>query len=178
MDKTPVGERLALAARQHAYGEAVVAAGPRPLAATVVRDGATVTGVALAFDPETVGPDGLLLRTAGAVRQQCPLGEKQIAGNPTQFTVPRTQCGPATGFELATGAHGHRVWHAVRAMRLGADKQSLELLLPAGVASEGLSAVRYLFADWPTPTVYNSLSYIGEDGQLPTAPFVMPIQHE
>ena len=28
MDKTPVGERLALAARQHAYGEAVVAAGP------------------------------------------------------------------------------------------------------------------------------------------------------
>ena len=176
MDKTPVGERLALAALQHAYGEAVVAAGPRPLSATVARNG--TAGVALAFDPETVGPDGLLLRTTGAVRQRCPLGEKQISGNPTQFTVPRTQCGPATGFELATGAHGHRRWHAVRAMMLGADKQSLELLLPTGVLSEGPSAVRYLFADWPTPTVYNSLSYIGEGGQLPTAPFVMPIQRE
>jgi hypothetical protein len=36
MDKTPVGKRLALAARQHAYGEAVVAAGPRPVSAAVV----------------------------------------------------------------------------------------------------------------------------------------------
>ena len=175
MDKTPVGKRLALAARQHVYGEAVVAAGPRPLSATVNNEG---TRVALTFDPKTVGPDGLLLRTAGAVRQQCPLGQKQIAGSPTNFTVPLSQCGPATGFEFAIGAHGHRHWRAVSTMELGADRRSLELLLPARLAdAKGLSvsSLRYLFADWPTPTVYNSLSYLGENGELPTAPFEMAV---
>jgi len=134
--------------------------------------------VNLAFDAETIGPDGLLLRTTGAIRQQCPIGEQQISGNPTNFTVPLSQCGPATGFELATGAHGHRQWHAVSAMKLGADNRSLELVVPAHVDAGALSSVRYLFADWPTPTVYNSLSFLGENGELPTAPFVLPVHGE
>ena len=69
MDKTPVGKRLALSARQFAYQEDVVAVGPQPTTAIVAEQGGRLV---LSFDPATVGPDGLLLRLSGPVRQvQC-----------------------------------------------------------------------------------------------------------
>ena len=52
------------------------------------------------------------------------------------------------------------------------------MLLPARLAgAKGLSvsSLRYLFVDWPTPTVCNSLSYLGENGELPTASFEMAV---
>lgn len=74
MDKTPVGKRLMLSAREHAYGErSVVSTGPEPIRAT-----ATDGKIVLSFEPRTVS-GGLLLRTSGAVRQTCPLGEKQVS---------------------------------------------------------------------------------------------------
>ena len=39
-----------------------------------------------------------------------------------------------------------------------------------------VTTLRYLFADWPTPVVYNSESFLGPNGQLPTPPFVLEIQ--
>lgn len=74
MDKTPVGKRLMLSAREHAYGErSVVSTGPEPIRAAVLTGGK----IMLSFEPRTVS-GGLLLRTSGAVRQTCPLGEKQV----------------------------------------------------------------------------------------------------
>ena len=74
MDKTPVGKRLMLSAREHAYRErSVVSTGPEP-----IRAAATGGKIMLSFEPRTVG-GGLLLRTSGAVRQTCPLGEKQVS---------------------------------------------------------------------------------------------------
>ena len=75
MDKTPVGQRLMLSAREHAYGEVVSSSGPEPLAAAL-----SGRSLSLAFDPRTVGPAGLLLRTAGPVRQVCAVGQKQVGG--------------------------------------------------------------------------------------------------
>ena len=172
MDKTPVGKRLALAARQHAYGEPVISEGPKPRTATVSRDGNSLT---ITFDTTTMGPGGLLLRTTGVVRQRCPLREKQVSGNPSNYTVPHSQCGPATGFEVTTGGDSGRQWHVVNEMKLGPDGRSLVLAVPPGLARASITSMRYLFADWPTPTVYNSLSYLGSNGELPTAPFVLPV---
>ena len=57
--------RLALLAREHAYGDhTVVSTGPVPRKATY---GVKQT-VVVHFDPSTVGPGGLLLRTEGHVR--------------------------------------------------------------------------------------------------------------
>ena len=66
MDKTPVGKRLALSARQFAYQEDVVAVGLQPASASVFGQGGRLV---LSFDPATVGPGGLLLRQSGPVRQ-------------------------------------------------------------------------------------------------------------
>ena len=124
MDKTPVGKRLALAARQHAYGEKVIAAGPKPISATVKAQ--TLT---LSFAPETVGAKGLLLRTEGKVRQLAAVGEKQISGNPVNDTVPPAQCGPASGFEVLTAG----VWRPVPKIALSKDAAAaLELTTPPG----------------------------------------------
>ena len=71
MDKTPVGKRLMLSAAEHAYGEAVNSAGPEPLTAT-----GTASVITLTFECKA---PCLLLRTSGAVRQECPLGEKQVS---------------------------------------------------------------------------------------------------
>ena len=109
MDKTPVGKRLLLSAREHAYAEpGVVSTGPVPSSAAAVFATPTTQAAAaqagdhggaggvitLSFDQATVGRGGLLLRTSGDVRQKCPLGQKQISGNPTKATVPLSQCGP------------------------------------------------------------------------------------
>ena len=174
MDKTPVGKRLFLSAREHAYGETgIISTGPAPLAAK--HAGGSVT---LTFDPKTVGSAGLLLRTDGPVRQQCPLGQKQISGNPTNAAVPQSQCGPATGFSVATAsANNQVVWHDIVSMEIGQDRKSrhqLVLKLPA-VAAAAPEKLRYLFADWPTPTVYNADSFLGLNGELPTPPFEMDI---
>ena len=170
MDKTPVGKRLMLSAREHAcllrkikcsrhssaiqigwspgsqrfverrngrrttklrrtphshpsthcgrsrYGEKeVISTGPEPLKATVAAAAAAAAvgggargakRVTLTFAPGTLGPAGLLLRLTGAVRQTCPLGEKQVTGNPTSDPVPASQCGCASGFEIGTDADG------------------------------------------------------------------------
>ena len=74
MDKTPVGKRLMLSAREHAYGErTVVSTGPEPTRVVATEGGKLM----LSFDPRTAS-GGLLLRTSGAVRQTCPVGEKQV----------------------------------------------------------------------------------------------------
>ena len=172
MDKTPVGKRLVLSAREHAYGErGIDSSGPAPTAAK--HSGGTLT---LSFD------GGLLLRTEGPSRQQCPLGQKQISGNPTADTVPQSQCGPATGFSVsvaaaASGEAGEVVWHDIVSMELGPDRKSLALTLPAEVAEAEAAPqkLRYLFADWPTPTVYSATSFLGLNGELPTPPFEMAI---
>lgn len=63
--------RLALLAREHAYGDhTVVSTGPVPRKATWLNgssNGVKQT-VVVHFDPSTVGPGGLLLRTEGHVR--------------------------------------------------------------------------------------------------------------
>ena len=190
MDKTPVGMRLLLSAREHAYGESgIMSTGPVPLAAK--HTAATAPGVGgsltLTFDPKTLGSAGLLLRTEGPVRQQCPLGQKQISGNPTTDTVPQSQCGPASGFSVSSGGSSggssEVVWHDIVSMELGPDKKSLVLKLPvemamvvaAGGGATTPGKLRYLFADWPTPTVYNAVSFLGLNGELPTPPFEMDI---
>ena len=175
MDKTPVGKRLMLSAREHAYGEPdVVSSGPEPLKALAAGPGR----LTLTFEPRTVGASGLLLRTSGAVRQVCPLGEKQLSGNPTNATVPASQCGCASGFDVGTAAEGFDCVD-VATLKIGADKKSLTMRSPPRFAEAAAGkTLRYLFADWPTPTVYNAESFLGENGQLPTPPFVMGIKSD
>ena len=174
MDKTPVGKRLMLSAREHAYGETdVVSSGPEPLKALAPSPGR----LTLTFEPRTVGASGLLLRTSGAVRQVCPLGEKQVSGNPTNATVPASQCGCASGFDVGTAAEGFDCV-GVATLKIGADKKSLTMRSPPRFADAAGRTLRYLFADWPTPTVYNAESFLGENGQLPTPPFTMGIKSD
>jgi hypothetical protein len=83
-----------------------------------------------------------------------------------------------TGFDIA-GID--QVWHAVVEMALTIDKKGLQLSVPAAALSDASEVastfkLRYLFADWPTPTVYNSQSFLGTNGQLPTPPFTMDVQ--
>jgi hypothetical protein len=62
-------------------------------------------------------------------------------------------------------------------MAIGADGVSLILNIDMqGVRGQGTKLqIRYLFADWPVPTVYNSQSFLGTNGELPVAPFVMDV---
>jgi hypothetical protein len=108
--------------------------------------------------------------------------------------VPWSQCGAtATGFEVRVGA-GAAGWQALDNMRLDPGDERA-LLLPVGVAvrSEAAAAakaaaagerqqdavpamqLRYLFADWPTPTVYDAESFLGPNGELPLGPFVADV---
>jgi hypothetical protein len=178
MDKTPVGKRLLLSAREYAYQESgIISTGPIPVAAEHRVDTGSLR---LRVDPRTVGSAGLLLRTEGPIRQQCPLGQKQISGNPTNDTVPQSQCGPASGFSVSAivvGSFGREVWYDIVSMKLGPDHKSLVLSLPLPEAAYP-KRLRYLFADWPTPTVYNAESFLGPNGQLPTPPFEMTIDTE
>ena len=139
-----------------------------------------------------MGANGLLLRTHGIVRQACPLGQKQVAGNPTNATVPASQCGPPSGFELSADGVG---WHAVTALRQSpTGRHALLLSLPPALREYAARAaadarngpageraggkklrLRYLWADWPTPTVYSNVSYLGVNGELPAPPFEMDV---
>ena len=147
MDKTPVGKRLMLAAREHAYGEPVISSGPEPNEAKL-----TGSTLSVSFDPTTVGAAGLLLRTSGAVRQVCMVGHKQLSGNPANDTVPPSQCGCTTGFDVGSAAGGYV---CIAEMSIGADKRSLDLVMPAGVAAAGGTShadlactLRCLHAEW------------------------------
>jgi hypothetical protein len=210
----------------------VISTGPEPLKATVAAAAAAAAvgggargakRVTLTFAPGTLGPAGLLLRLTGAVRQTCPLGEKQVTGNPTSDPVPASQCGCASGFEIGTDAdgmfHTQRIdatclaLHACQGgfccsagegrwessefsvlymywvglsrsertgyacateLTIGADKKSVTMSAPESAAA-GMT-LRYLFADWPIPTVYSAASFLGENGELPTPPFTMTIE--
>ena len=110
------------------------------------------------------------MRTAGAVRQVCAAGQAQITGNP-HSAVPPSQCGPATGFEVGSGAG---TWTAVDSIALGKAPNALELAFPA-TAGQPPTKLRYLFSDWPTPTVYDGRSFLGANGELPTPPFQMDV---
>lgn len=98
-----------------------------------------------------------------------------------ELVVDSIGCGvAASGFQVSvTGSSGGEVWHNIEKMTLGpaGKPPSLLLTLPPQVADAGAAPtkLRYLFADWPTPTVYNSESFLGLNGELPTAPFEMPI---
>ena len=196
MDKTPVGKRLMLSARQHAYAEpGIVASGPEPLKAALSATGRAIT---LSFEPGTVpGADGLMVRAAGAVRQRCPVGLKQVSGNPTNATVPLSQCGCPSGFEVGTATAGTAAaagaaaaaaagppplsWACVDVKSLSVVDRTVTMAVPAAAVAGANAAgavpvmLRYLFADWPTPTVYAAQSFLGENGQLPTPPFTMEV---
>ena len=104
--------------------------------------------------------------------------------------VPASQCGAASGFEFSAD---QATWHAATSVRQSPiDRFSILVSLPAQLraglwvdARGGVSQVeakakklslRYLFADWPTPTVYSNVSYLGPNGELPAPPFEMDVQ--
>ena len=93
--------------------------------------------------------------------------------------VPPTQCGPSSGFEVKLKDGD---WLSIDNVTLSANKTQVLLQLPAMIGHADADPVvtvtklRYLFADWPTPIVYNSQSFLGLNGQLPTPPFVLDIQ--
>ena len=136
------------------------------------------------FDPTTVGPAGLLLRDNGTLRQTCPIGHTQVGGNNlVNRTVPASRCGSPTGFDPTPD---NTTWYAADSVQLWANESAFLLTLPKSFrnanphhfssdASRGHLTLRYLFADWPTPTVYDSRSYLGPNGQLPTPPFEMNV---
>jgi hypothetical protein len=172
MDKSPVGKRLMLLALEHAYGMADAGTSTGPLPATATAAGGFIT---LMFTQETLTASaGLLLRTSGSVRQTCVAGQKQISGNPQGFTVPLSQCGPATGFEVSSAAT-EGVWFPVQEIKLGQTGNEVMMPIPDGVGSTP-TRIRYLFADWPSPTVYSAKSYLGLNGELPTPPFEMDVK--
>ena len=100
------------------------------------------------------------------------MGQIQITGNPTNVGVPSSQCGAASGFEVYSGG-----WQPIDKMAIGADGVSLILNIDMqGVRGQGTKLqIRYLFADWPVPTVYNWQSFLWTNGELPVAPFVMDV---
>ena len=99
------------------------------------------------------------------------MGQIQITGNPTNVGVPSSQCSAASGFEVYSGK-----WRPIDKMAIGADGVSLILNMQGVRGQVGTKLqIRYLFADWPVPTVYNSQSFLGTHGELPVAPFVMDV---
>ena len=174
MDKTPVGQRLLLAARQHAYGENITSSGPTLRSATLQKSrGRNGTSIRVDFVPETVGAAGLLLRTEGPVRQRCAAGRNQtrvIKVHPTT-PVPASQCGPPFGFELRAGG----AWLPLGAPRLSGDKRSIILSVPTELAAASDLQLRYLWSDWPVVTVYSGESLDGVNSELPAQPFIADV---
>ena len=108
-----------------------------------------------------------------AAQSDCFFVKVQITGKPTT-PVPLSQCGAvATGFELSADG---LTWHAVPSIEV-LHRTWIVLFPPKtfDVTAESLK-VRYLFADWPVPVVYNSESFLGHHGELPTPPFEMDVQ--
>ena len=187
MDKTPVGKRLMLAALEVAYPQLLPpgarASGPCGPVAVAVVNGTTL---ALRFDPASVGPRGLMLRTNGLVRQTCPVGKRQTTALPVKPTspVPITQCGSPTGFEVQRRSASS--WEFVHEISLGIvashdgsrddgerDRAAEVVYLHGVHDAQAVTGVRYLFADWPIPTVYSAESFLGVNGELPACPFVV-----
>jgi hypothetical protein len=94
--------------------------------------------------------------------------------------VPASQCGSLSGFELRITTD--REWIPLGMPSLGEGGRSVLLRLPAA-ASRLLAAsrnaskhcqvqIRYLWADWPVPTVYDARRYSGRHSELPVPPFV------
>ena len=110
--------------------------------------------------------------------QVCVSGDRQLFGQP-QVPVPPSQCGPPSGFEVKLKDGD---WVPVNNVTLSTNKTQLFLQLPSPIGHADadqvatVTTLRYLFADWPTPVVYNSESFLGPNGQLPTPPFVLEIQ--
>ena len=180
MDKTPVATRLLLSARQIAYNDSdVLSSGPMPQVVTLSNDTLRVD-----FKPRSVSKEGLLLRTEGPVRQTCAAGRNQTrAIHVMPMTpVPASQCGSLSGFDLRVGGDDDR-WVPLTMPTLSANKRSVLLPVPKNVlsaTSTGLGNtsihLRYLWADWPVPTVYDARSYGEENDQLPAPPFVERVE--
>lgn len=129
----------------------------------------------VSFKPQTVSTAGLRLRTEGPVRQTCAVGRNQTrAIHVMPMTpVPASQCG---GFELRVGDDGE--WVPLGMLQLSADKRSI--LLPLSETTDGDTPMqlRYLWADWAVPTVYDARSYDGLNGELPAPPFVASVAQQ
>eukprot|EP01043_Picozoa_sp_COSAG02_P006915 COSAG02_NODE_202_length_29305_cov_20.432377_14_plen_128_part_00 len=102
----------------------------------------------------------------------------QVTGNPVNDTVPASQCGCLSGFEFGSERRGREeskgyTCISVAGLTIHTTGKALVLDTPDAVAGMTL---RYLFADWPTPTVYSGKSFLGPNGHLPTPPFVMTIE--
>lgn len=87
-------------------------------------------------------------------------------------TVPASQCGCPSGFEFGTERANYT---CIPVAGLTVHGTGEALVMDAPHAKAGMT-LRYLFADWPTPTVYSAKSFLGTNGQLPTPPFVMTIE--
>lgn len=156
MDKTPVGKRLFLTAMEHVYSEnSTISTGPIPKAAFVMPG-----GVVVQFEPSTVSAGGLSLRLDNnTARQECAVGQVQITGKPST-PIPLSQCGAiATGFELTADGI---IWHSVPTIEV-LHKTWVVLGIPKqlNLVAAGSLTLRYLFADWPVPVIYNSESFLG-----------------
>ena len=186
MDKMPVANRLVLSARAVAYNDGsgdhrVISSGPTVQLVKLLAN----QSLRVEFKPETLSSEGLLLRTEGPVRQACAVGRNQThAMHVLPMTpVPASQCGALSGFELRVGGGGE--WLPLGMPQLSADRRSVVLLAPAAMVTAGRPLpllhrfgggvsmqLRYLWADWPVPTVYDARSFDGENGELPVPPFI------
>ena len=174
MDKTPVATRLVLSARQVAYNDSEVLSSGPMLAGVTLLENHTLR---VAFWP--VSDAGLLLRTEGPVRQTCAVGRNQTRAIHVMPTtpVPASQCGSLSGFELRVCAEGD--WQPLALPQLSADRRSVLLTLPEreidllSAAQTGVTMqLRYLWADWPVPTVYDGARHGEANDELPAPPFI------
>lgn len=179
MDKTPVATRLVLSAQQVAYNDSeVLSSGPMLEAVTLLENHT----LRVSFQPQTVSHAGLLLRTEGLVRQTCAVGRSQTRAIPVLPTtpVPASQCGSMSGFELRVSAKED--WVPLPLPQLSADRRSVllnlaqsELSLLFVAQTRVAMQLRYLWADWPVPTVYDGARHGETNDELPAPPFIANI---
>lgn len=173
MDKSPVAQRLLLSARQIAYNQSdVLSSGPQLRRVTLLPN----RTLRVEFDTKTMSSRGLMLRTEGQVRQTCAVGRVQTRAIHVMPTtpVPSSQCGALSGFELRVGIDGK--WIPLHMPQLSADRFSILLAATHELGRVDTRLVhlklRYLWADWPVPTVYDAYSFDGLNAELPAPPFV------
>eukprot|EP01051_Picozoa_sp_SAG22_P006814 SAG22_NODE_460_length_10218_cov_5.663109_3_plen_464_part_00 len=161
-NKGPLGPRLASCAMNVVYGNrSVVYRGPEATTAT-----ATATaGVVVKFDPATVS-GGLELRA-----RRCPY---EVLKTEAHFSKETPDCRANIDdcikkcgwWEIELGG---KKWVNATAAIAGPD--SVTLSAPPSLAAAGAAAAtgaRYLYADWPVPTLYNGAGF-------PALPFFLNV---
>jgi len=177
-----------MTALENVYGHSVVSSGPVPLSGTI----ASSTGSEIIIKFDDRDDSGLMLRLDGDVRQICPEGQTQSfdpGPNLPPQPVPIEQCGAyLTGFEVRNSndddgkSEDYSEWEMIVGISLeDNDNNILKLTLgdDTKVDLAKTVEVRYLWGDWPVPTVYTKLANVdyvdSDEGQLPVAPFTMTV---